>query len=223
MLQPVKHGTAADSVEAALFAAICDGTLPPGSPLRLQQLASDLRVSMMPVREAVRRLANMELVDLQPNRGAWVRELSSDDMMATYEARLLLEPTALRVGAPLFGETDATRARAALDRRVAALHAGQLMDTRNAHEEFHFALYESSRNPWLRSAILPAWRNAERYRIGALSDPEILERRGHEHEQMLAAMIEHDGARAEKVLVEHIRGGLAMARSKLESTSPASR
>jgi len=215
MLQPVKHGTTADSVEAALFAAICDGTLPPGAPLRLQQLAGDLQVSMMPVREAVRRLATMELVDLQPNRGAWVRQLSADDLTATYEARLLLEPAAVRAGAQRFTEADAARARAALERRAAGIAAGELMETRNAHEEFHFAVYESCRNPWLARAILPPWRNAERYRIGALSDPAMLVQRGHEHEQLLAAMIAHDGTHAEEVMVQHINGGLAMARAKL--------
>jgi DNA-binding GntR family transcriptional regulator len=217
MLQPLKHGTAADSVEAALFAAICDGTLPPGAPLRLQHLADELRVSMMPVREAVRRLAAMELVDLQPNRGAWVRELSVDDMTATYEARLFLEPTAVRAGAEHFDDVDARRARAALDRRAAGIAAGELMETRNAHEEFHFALYEACRNPWFVRAILPPWRNAERYRIGALSDPEMLAQRGREHEEMLAAMIDHDGAAAERVLIAHITGGLAMARARLDA------
>jgi DNA-binding GntR family transcriptional regulator len=209
MLQPVRHGTAADSVEAALFEAICDGTLPPGSPLRLQHLADELRVSMMPVREAVRRLAAMELVDLQPNRGAWVRELSVDDMTATYEARLLLEPVAVRTGAERFGDADAARARAALDRRAAGIAGGELMATRNAHEEFHFVLYEACGNPWFVRSILLPWRNAERYRIGVPAE------RGRDHEKLLAAMIAHDGARAEKVLIKHINGELEMARTRL--------
>jgi len=214
VLQPVRHGTAADSVAAALFAAICDGTLPPGAPLRLQHLADELRVSMMPVREAVRRLAAMELVDLQPNRGAWVRELSVDDMTTTYEARLLLEPVAVRAGAERFAEADTARARAALERRAAGIAAGELMATRNAHEEFHFALYEACRNPWFVRSILPPWRNAERYRIGVPAGPE----RGREHEQLLAAMVAHDGARAEQVLIKHINGELEMARTKLAAS-----
>ena len=220
MLGPLRHGTTADAVESALFAAICDGSLQPGAPLRLQQLASDLGVSMMPIREAVRRLAAMELVELLPNRGAWVRDVSMEDLGATYEARLILEPAAVRTGAARFGPEDEKRARSALESRARGLESGDLMETRHAHERFHFAIYEACGNPWVIRGILPMWRNAERYRIGALSRPEILAQRGREHEELLAAMLAHDGVKAERVLVQHIRGGLQMATSKF-GESPA--
>jgi DNA-binding GntR family transcriptional regulator len=60
------------------------------------------------------------------------------------------------------------RATSALAEQMEAQAKGDLVAARDAHERFHFALYEASGRAWLVRSILPAWRNSERYRVAAL-------------------------------------------------------
>ena len=72
--------TAGDQAEAAVFDAIMDGTIPPGSPLRLQELAEQLGMSIMPVREALIALSNEGLVIAEPRRGFRANPLTQADL-----------------------------------------------------------------------------------------------------------------------------------------------
>src|SRR5918994_6286654 len=80
--------------------AILTGDYPPGSPLRLQELAARSGVSMIPVREALRLLEAEGFVESIPNRGARVAPLSLEDMLDVYRTRIVLEVEALRQAMP---------------------------------------------------------------------------------------------------------------------------
>ena len=87
---PLRTTTTAQVYEAVL-AAVIDGTIAPGTHIRLQDLADDLGTSMQPVREALRQLAAVGIVDIEPHRGARVPELSDADFEDTYRTRLAVE------------------------------------------------------------------------------------------------------------------------------------
>lgn len=221
MIGAVRHATAAEAATNALFEAICEGTIPPGAHLRLQDLADKLGLSMMPVREAVRQLAAMELVDLEPHKGARVRPMTLADLQDTYRTRFVLEGAAVREGAPRFTAGDEATASRALADRAEHLAAGRWKQARDAHERFHFTLYDASGSVWLRRSILPLWRNSERYRLESFRHPEIAERRAREHYDILAAMVAGDAERAEVALIEHLRSTLALVREMLAERAAA--
>src|SRR5205807_10650700 len=112
--QRKRHPTMAEAALAELQVSSLSGELPPGSPLRLEELAARLGMSISPVREAVRRLESLGLAVHVPHRGARVSELALDDLRDTYEVRLVLEPLAVRRGAERFSGRDAEAARAQL-------------------------------------------------------------------------------------------------------------
>ena len=87
-----------DRVYESVRTRILDGSLERGARLRQEALAAELGVSRTPLREALRRLASEGLVELEPNRGARIPDLSRADMLSAYEARLALEPGAARAG-----------------------------------------------------------------------------------------------------------------------------
>lgn len=211
--QPTR-ATTADQATAAIFDAIMDGSVEPGTPLRLQEIASELGMSMMPVRDALRRLETLGLVEIVPYKGARLRELSAEDLVDTYATRIELEAVAVRWAAPRFGPDDAERARAALDDQAQARAAGDRIAARNAHERFHFALYEACGSGWLVRSILPAWRNSERYRV-KLTRPEHAKRRAAEHREILAALEAHDAVAAVTHLVNHLRTSVALVLTSL--------
>lgn len=211
-----QRATAGDQAETAVFDAIMAGKISPGAPLRLQELASQLGMSIMPVREALRRLEGLGLVEIVAHKGAWVRALTLSDLHDTYFARINLECLAIRAAASRFGPEDAEAARLALEAHLEARARGDQVAARNAHERFHFTLYEASGSEWLIRSLGPAWRNSERYRVASMRDPENVERRAREHHEMLAALEAGDGEAAATLLAEHLRASAELVAAGLE-------
>jgi len=109
--------------------SIIMGELEPGTPLRLDDLARSLGMSISPIREAVRQLEALGLAKHVPHQGARVEPLDVDDLRDLFEVRLALESLAVRRAAAritadqleaacaALGELD--EARAAQDVRAA--------------------------------------------------------------------------------------------------------
>jgi DNA-binding GntR family transcriptional regulator len=194
----------------ALFRGIVDGSLKPGSHLRLNELAEQFGLSMMPIREALHRLEHLGLVQLEPHRGAFVRPLTREDMSATYETRILLEGEAGYQAAKRFTSAAGQTARDALDARALHLERGDTERARDAHELFHFTIYQAASNPWLVRSITPVWRNAERYRLESMRHPELAAQRAREHEDILAAVVRQDPGAARDRTVDHLRSSMQL-------------
>jgi DNA-binding GntR family transcriptional regulator len=209
--------TAADEAEAVLFQAIMDGKIPPGSPLRLQDLANQLKMSMMPVREALRRLQGHGLVEIVAHKGAWVRPLTRTDLYDTYFTRMHLEGLAFAAAARRFTDEHAVAAQKALDEQRATEKIGDILASRAAHERFHFTLYEAAGSEWLIHAIRPVWRNSERYRVESMRNKSHVRKRAKEHVEMLTALRQHDGQHAVELLVSHLQTSVDLVASALDA------
>jgi DNA-binding GntR family transcriptional regulator len=202
--RPLRHQTMAEAAVAELREAIYSGELAAGTPLRLEELARSLGMSISPVREAVRRLEALGLAVHAPHRGAWVSELAIEDLHDTYEVRLTLETLAVRRAATRFTDGDAEAARAFLDRYATAHRRGDTREARRAHTDFHFSLYGAAGSDWLVRVIRPAWENAERYRAASLAKRGTLGQRQREHARLLDACARHDPDTAATELYRHL-------------------
>ena len=207
--------TASEVAARLILDAIVDGRFPPGAPLRLQDLSGQLGMSMMPVREAIRKLAAMDIVEMEPRRGARVREKSLEDLQDTYFSRLVLETAAIREAAASLTPEDDERASAALAEQEDAQARGDLVAARDAHERFHFALYEASGRTWLVRSILPGWRNSERYRVATMTLAQTAGDRAREHREMLEAVRAGNAEAAVTALSAHLRHSVDLAAASL--------
>src|ERR687896_286755 len=106
------------------------GRLLPREPLIEAELAGAYGVSKTPVREALSSLARGGLVEMDPFRGARVRNFTADDVREIYEMRALLEPFALEKAVPRMDEND----------RDAAAEKKDLYDLSELNRNFHDAL-----------------------------------------------------------------------------------
>ena len=104
--------TAEEEAYKFLLDAICGGRYHKGDRLIAEDIASEIGMSRMPVREAFRRLDAQGLVTLRPNRGAIVSGLDIDELHEVFEMRSALEGLAVRVAVGRIGE----RQLAALER-----------------------------------------------------------------------------------------------------------
>jgi len=198
------HRTLAEKAFSALHDSIVRGELAPGARLRIEDIAAELDMSPMPIREALRRLDSAGLVEHVPHRGARVTQLSMPDLREIYDVRLALEPLAVRHACERFGEADARAARESLDRHVRAYKRGDLRDAWAAHTDFHFTLYRASESHWLIRLITPLWESSERYRLAWLPIQRNLAERRAEHERILDACTARDADRATVELHDHL-------------------
>ncbi len=199
--------TLAEEAAAILHEQILSGEIPSGTPLRLIELSKRLGMSPMPIREGLRRLESLGLVEIIPHRGAWVRELSAEDLRDTYMTRAELESLAIRRAAPRFTDADGNAAMQALEEHVRQSLAGETAAAREAHTEFHFALYRAAGSRALPRAIEPVWQNGERYRP-ARESRALIEQVRREHQTILDACAGRDADAAEAALRGHIEGAM---------------
>jgi DNA-binding GntR family transcriptional regulator len=202
--------------------AILTGDYAPGSPLRLQDLAAQNGVSMIPVREALRLLEAEGFIDTIPNRGARVSPLSLNDLNDVYRTRLVLEVEALRQAFPRIKPADITKARR-LNAKLVKQFARYGYATYEDHRAFHFTLYEPSESKWLMRMCSIVWDHTERYRrVGA---PLVIgEHAGEEHEQIVAAVEDKNLSGAIDALVLHLeRACDVIAQALTEQDPPSTR
>lgn len=192
--------TLADSAFVRIHHAILTGELEPGQRLVLEEVAQQLDLSPMPVREALRRLDAEGLVEHIAHRGARVTELSLEDLREVYEARAALESLAMQKAAQRTTVADAADIEMAFSTFKKAQHSDQ---ARFAHTDFHFSLYRAAHSRWLMRLITPLWESAERYRLATAGRRKIDWRLG-EHRQLMEAVLRHDAEAAEDGIYNHL-------------------
>lgn len=202
-------------VAAVLREAITTGRLKAKQPLPQAEIAANLQVSHIPVREALRQLESEGLVTYQPNRGATVSALSTAEIREIYEIRSLLETGAIRRATHLLPEQDIGRAAAVLDQAERATD-GATWGTLDM--EFHTLVYHLDERPRLQELITELLRRVDRY---WMSYGLMLKYRAAfeaEHRQLLAAVASRDAARAELLLAAHLRGACDRLIAEIEGT-----
>lgn len=182
---------------------IVTGRLQPGKALRLEPIAERLGVSMMPVREALRQLESLGLVEQRPRRGARVSHVSIKDLYDTYEARLALESMAVHRAAERFTPEDEERLDDLLNQYANAVRESEAV-WRKIHTELHFAIYRAADSDWLIRLITPLWANSERYRVLSLPLRGSAEARRVEHERIVDACRQHNAQLAVRELRNHL-------------------
>jgi DNA-binding GntR family transcriptional regulator len=220
--QPLEIVSIANRVYVVLQERILKGQLEAGSRIHQENVSEELGVSRTPVREALARLAADGLVELLPNRGARVAEVTLEDMRTSYEARLAVEPLAARFAAERHKPDDIKRMKSAIteQRRARSARADY-----TAVHDFHLAVVEAAGNPLLSRFAASLWAG----RIGLhvflrQADQTDLAADVDEHEQILEAVEGGDADGAERLMHEHIAVSLERLIAAMEDQGqPASR
>lgn len=196
-----KTGTAADRAYMELRKQILNGALEEGLPIRQDEIATQLGVSKIPVREALMRLQTEGLVVFTQNAGATVAVLTVDDYVEMLDLRLAIECRALELAVPNMTLSDLAQARELLDAYQQVNNAEQWSEL---NAQFHDCLYAPSNRPRLLTMI-----KSVRDHMGKLMRRRVTEAAGHErsyqeHLKILAACEEGSASRAVTLLRKHI-------------------
>lgn len=194
------------------------GEIPPGEPLRLEELANKLEMSASPIREAIRQLEMIGFVTHAPYRGATVTRLSYEEMSAVYETRIALESLIVRRVAERLDSSAEERLVSILAELDDAYAVENRIRVVRGNTAFHVALAASSGSPWLERLIKQVHDVWERYSAalipaGQAEQTFVAEARGHR--EILHACQAGDADTAEEAL----RGHLDVSRAIFERIS----
>lgn len=187
----------------ALRTDILQGKMPPGTSLRQDDIAQRYSVSKIPVREALVTLQGEGLVDMIPNRGAFVTTLSNEKVEEMYVMRLVLEPLALERAIPRMEPLDFIQAETVLKQIDLNPEPARWAEL---NREFHTTLYRPAGMPFLLKTIRILQTNVTRYLEGYRGDGDYLDDSQQQHWQLLTLCRQQNTAEALVLLTKHLSG-----------------
>jgi DNA-binding GntR family transcriptional regulator len=198
-VEPVLRPPLRDHIRQTVLDGLIHGRWKPGDRIIERRVAAELGVSQAPVREALRELEALRLIESAPNKGARVRGLTRSDLREVYEVRAGLEETAVRLGRPRVGVL-----RTHLGRLRDAAAGGSLDDQVRHLVAFHREIVKASGN----EVLLSVW---ESLGIEVWSHLSIRLFRMNLHENVgrhepLVEAFERDDPEVGVLLREHVLG-----------------
>jgi DNA-binding GntR family transcriptional regulator len=190
-----------DRIRRALAERIIEGTLRPGARLLELTIAREFNASQTPVREALRELESLRLVESVPYRGTRVREVSAREMAEAYAVRGALERTAAEAAATAL-KGDVAAFRSAVDRLRDAARDGDREGYARHDHDFHRGIVAASGN----RTLLQAWESLAfetRTRLTLARGQFDLPAIAAWHDTVIDALEAGDGATAGRLLKEH--------------------
>lgn len=195
---PQSRGQLAEDVAQHIRGLIFDGTLKPGARIRPVELAADLGLSRLPIRQALAQLEQEGLVDHLPNRGTFISPLSREDVLDHFLAFGLIS-----------GLSAYHAARQATDVEVSHLHEiNEALRANPIHSEqerlnwrFHTALNRTSRSRRVQSILRHLAKTIPPGFYGETWSDQAYE----EHVKIINAISSHDAEAAQAAVVEHLR------------------
>lgn len=209
-----------DRIREAIASRIYDGQLKPGDRLVELELARQFDTSQTPVREALRELESLRLVESQPYRGTRVRGISPREMAEAYAVRGVLEQLAAELATP-FLRQHAEDLRNAVTGLTEAAEVGDGPIYAAHNFTFHRTIVEAAGN----QVLLQTWQSLAfetRMRLSvARTSPGDIVRCIGVHEEILRAIEEGDGPLAGRLLREHSESIGAVWRQRATETDGA--
>jgi DNA-binding GntR family transcriptional regulator len=198
-------------LEDALRKAIIDGHFPPGHHLSDRVLQDTYNVSRTVVREAVRQLEAEGLVETQPYRGSFVREVTVDEARQIYDVRCVLEAFAASGFAKNATEAQIDQLDAVLGKlrdQIANPDSGALIRLK---QEFYAILLEGCGNEYVSKMLGTLLNQNTQLRRTSLSAPDRLPATVNELENLISAIRQRDGDAAWAATVLHVRNAANIA------------
>jgi len=183
---------------------IIEGALRPGARLNERLLCERFGVSRTPLREAFKILAARGLVELLPNRGAVVVQLSARDIADHFELISGLEAMAGRLACGRITEAEVDEIRA-LHFEMLACHARRdLPGYYRVNQAIHDAINRAARNNVLCDAYVTVNSRVKALRFRSNLDHAQWDAAVREHAAMITALEARDGARLGSILESHL-------------------
>jgi DNA-binding GntR family transcriptional regulator len=204
MKQTEPSTVASQRVADILAERILSGELKPDTRIKQDELAAELNISRIPVRDALRILETRGLVSLRPNIGARVTGSTARDMEISYRIRETLEPMLLAESMPNLTDADIE------EMRVALIELNEVTDVEcflPLDKQFHWIAFRRHEAPQLAQIVERLWDTTHSYRrayakLSLKNGGKVMQT---EHEMFFSAIERREIEMAQAVLAMHVR------------------
>ena len=186
-------------------------TLEPGSWIDEQRLALEYGISRTPLREALKVLAVEGLVTMKVRRGAYVTEMSRDDVKQVYHLLSLLESDAAAEVASKATPAELAQLRSLHNRLEGEVNQREFFFATN--EAFHMLILSVANNRWREQIVADLRKVMKLNRHHSLFTQGRLAESLAEHRALMAALEARDAASAARLVRQHFENGLAATAS----------
>ena len=178
--------------------------LAPGSLLNEQQLAQNLDMGLMPVREALKLLAHEGLIEITPRHGLYVADVNLPDLEQLSEMRLALESLSARLAAQR-ATPDDLAVLEALRQEQAHTPAEDSQRLFDVDHKFHQAVAQAAGNKYLAETLERFFGLSQRLWYLVLPHLGFLPSAVKEHLELVEAIKARDAERAESIMRNHVQ------------------
>jgi DNA-binding GntR family transcriptional regulator len=216
MNRPIERRTVAAEAAEILRQRILSGEIRAGQPIRQEQIAQELGVSRIPLREALKQLEAEGFVTIAPHKGAVVSTLSAEEAEELFALRLQLEHWLLREAIPRMREADFAHLDAIIDESRAP---DNLARWGELNWQFHEALYRPAGRPLSLRFLKRIHDNLDRYLRLQIAITRDWDRAYWDHQDLVALSRERNVEAAVTLLEDHILGTAKALSSTLAKRS----
>jgi DNA-binding GntR family transcriptional regulator len=206
-------------VLAELRDAVLVGRLPPGTRLKLEELASGMGVSHMPVRQALDHLVVEGLATRVPNRGVVVNAVTADDVVSAYRTAGVLEQQVAREVVGRLTPETLRELRRLLKREQSLTRAGDYEALLRTNRAFHTRVFAACTNRWALQFLTQLGDYTYRVRRTYPQSPDRIVQAASEHVAMLDALERDDAEELSRLVDQHNQRALADLMRQLENAT----
>lgn len=204
-----------DEVYKSLLDWITEGVLGPGEKIVDKEVAANLGVSRTPVREAIRRLEDKDLVESSANRWTRVTQISSKEPEMIYPIIWTLEQLAVTSAAGNIRITDLKKMEQANSRLKEAIERNDPVAAYRADSELHDVIIERSLNPLLIKILQDLKIRYRRLEVNFFKGTSYDDSSVREHENLITSFRNKDIERAEQIIYSNWKKSLERLRTMI--------
>lgn len=193
-----------DTVVTHLRNLIVEGALAPGMKLNERELCETLGISRTPLREAMKVLAAEGLIEISPNRGAFVSRMSNTEIWESFEVMSGLEAMSGELAAMRITPVEIAEIKALHYAMIACRAQNDLPGYYSRNQTIHNKINEAARNSVLRQTYLSINRRLLALRFKSNFQAGKWDSAIQDHEVMIEALEARDGPRLAAILRKHL-------------------
>ncbi|SAL71105.1 GntR family transcriptional regulator [Caballeronia telluris] len=212
-----------DTVVDHLRTFIVEGRLAPGVKLNERKLCETLGISRTPLREALKVLAAEGLIDISPNKGASVSQMSEAEIRETFELMSGLEAFSGELACERITATEIAEIKALHYAMLACRQQNDLSGYYARNQAIHDKINEAARNSALRQTYVSINRRLQALRFRSNFQTPKWDSAIRDHEEMIQALDSRDGRRMATILRAHLlsKRDAVLAERTLTTVRPA--
>lgn len=182
---PVQYSSRSEIAVSHIRDQILSGQLQAGERINQSELARELNISLIPLREALKQLEGEGYLEVVSYSGVFVKRLDQEELEDLYLIRREIEALTATLALERVSESVTNKMSDLLDKMKEATKKLDYKRLLSLNRAFHYALYEASKREFLLAILEDLWNRSSRYRILGTFHPDRAQGALEEHREIL--------------------------------------